>query len=222
MEQNVKAQLPDFTRELSKNRTLKTFQFFPGDHSFNNKYLIDPALEAITERNRAFQQYACSQGFIAGAACGYFESMTFPAELGDAVAPYLAQETPLNQAALLAFVNKTTYLWALEMRQRTNAAAVKEMLAAGSETARPTFWDMALMLPTIAAMKQDLSDDDIRKLAAVPVLPSALQRFKTGKLDAYDDLVARFHNARCSQLLRKLDGLTSGKQAQSAKKAPSS
>lgn len=30
--------------------------------------------------------------------------MTFAAELGYAVAPYLAQETPLNQAAFLAFV----------------------------------------------------------------------------------------------------------------------
>jgi hypothetical protein len=189
-------QLPEFGKLLSKNRSLTKFQFWPGNGAFGTTGVSHPSIDMVLKRNFNFQIRAFSRGFIKGAGCGFFESLSLPAELGYMLAPTLLNQKPRLKAGALAFVNKAAYSWALHERQKEGVMMIDKVLAATKTNGRNVEGKMTDLLCHIAAVGQDYSVDQLREIASIPQMAHALIQMKGPEevaclVDRFSEVVGR-------------------------------
>jgi hypothetical protein len=187
-------QLPGLVACLGNNRTLTKFAFS------NHLYLgmvrpSHPEIEVILNRNLSYQRYACSTGFMEGAARGFFAALDLPAELGEPTVPYLLQQKPRIQAASLALVNKMTYASSLDGRRHENAVVMKEALAAADSNVGDAADQMLDLLKRIVVTPQDFSEDALSEIACSPLMVDGLFTILKSSRPDYETLVARFSDA---------------------------
>jgi hypothetical protein len=196
----IEGDLPELAALLDKNRTLTQLDLLV----LGTARQIVPAIETILERNRSYQRYACSTGFMQGAAEGFFAALNMPSELGQPTAPYLSAQKPLIEAASLALVNKTTYGWALGRRREECARAMDEALA-GAEGSKADGADrMVALLKWLVATPQDFSGDALRKIASSPLIAHALVSVMENSQSEFDCLVRLLGEAAGVGLIRML------------------
>jgi hypothetical protein len=214
IETAVKEHIPEFARHFAKNRTLTKFLFYPTASLFQRNKLSDPAIDAILKRNLAYQTYACSEGFIKGASCAFFNGLGLPAELGSVAAPFLLHQRPRTRAGSLALVNKASYHWAHLERRKEGARMIAGVLAAGAGPRRHATVKMIELLGRIAFLRQDYSIDQLREIAASPDFAPALVRLRSP--EDYAHLVSRFGEAVGSELMGRLIALANREMKQMA------
>lgn len=199
-------QLPGLVARLRNNRTLTKFNFC--DHHWPTMVRpTHPEIELILERNLSYQRYACSTGFMEGAARGLFAALDLPAELGQPTVPYLLQQKPRIQAASLALVNKTTYASALDGRRYENAEMMKQTLLAADRNNGDAADQMVDLLKRIVVTPQDFSEDALREIACSPLMLDGLFTILESSRPDYETLVARFSDASGFLLIQMLIGL---------------
>jgi hypothetical protein len=196
-------QLPVLAARLGRNRTLTKLDFRDQYYPSNMKRMR-PELDAIMERNLSYQRYACSEGFIEGAAQGFFAALNMPPELGQPTAPYLLAQKPRIRAASLALVDKTTLAWALGRRREQSAEVMKTALAAGERNDADAAARMAALLRRIVATPLDFSEDALREVARSPLIGQGLASIMENRPASYQRLLTLLGEAAGFDLIRTL------------------
>lgn len=202
VESRTAGQLPEFGKLLSKNRSLANFKFYPGNGAFGTTGVSHPLIDMVLNRNFSYQNYACSEGFIKGAACGFFEASSLPGELGYMLAPALLKQKPRLEASALAFVNKATYRWALHERRKEGVNMIDNVLAAAERNGKNVAGKMEDLLHHIAVVGQDYSVDQLREIAGIPHFAYALVQINRPEEVAY--LVSCFSEVVGRERMRTL------------------
>lgn len=215
MQSLLDAQIADFLIYLGRNRTLTDFAFFPMSSVSGQQRLSHPAIDTIIKRNLFYQNHACSEHFINGACCGFFEAVGGPSELGFQIAPYLSKPKPRIKAGSLALVNKASYKHALYERRKEGAKLMDKVLSPRMEKSEHAMTEMIALLGRLAALRQDYSLAQRREIAISPFMAHALVRMTDQDDFAY--LVDRFSEVLGPERLNALLSSANKDKKQAAK-----
>ena len=196
--------IPGMTESLKSNRSLTKLVFAFSSQETNPVERDFPLLQQVLDRNRAWQQYACSDAFLVGAVDGLFATMGMPVDTATVTASFLMQSEPRVTTAALALVNKTIYQHALSARRHSHADMLSQMLPIKNAFGFHNREDMVGLLNGIIVSKQDFSIDDFSSIADSPSLGIALKKMMYRSPPDYLYLVKLFCQAAGVKKIRSM------------------
>lgn len=196
--------VPELIENLKNNKTLLSLELSDQRSILDMHKLKFPELQQLLQRNRAWQRFACSDAWVAGAAEGFFATLQMPVDIANVAAGYLMQSGPRADIAALALVNKASHHQARSSRRQAHAAMLDQQLSIADEFATHDSKSMLELLNGIAACMEDFSVADFSRIAERPSLASALVDMMRCSPRVYLKLIRNFCQAAGVHKMRSL------------------
>lgn len=188
------AAVASLTEKLRRNRTLTKLVIYDAERR-NVVPTLFPLFQQVVDRNLAWETFACSKGFIEGAAIGFCTSWSMPGDLGPVLADQLLNRGPHTAFGGLALLNKASYGSALAQRGLAHASLLDREFEGIEGYDQDGLEDMIKVLNGIASTSEVFSSNDLRRIAGLPLLPAALVRLMSRNPPVYLQLAGRFCQA---------------------------